>query len=227
MIHKTGIIYASGDEIGENLMPNAQTMELGTANASIGRWRTAGSNTMTRARVLIANSPIGTCYGFQNVGTQTAADASCFGIDNFPTDANETYTISMWARCEKGNTDAFAGFAIYSITYGSGSHETVINNYRVTRLPTTGEWTRCWLTFTTNANTTRNIYIGITTGETSVTTQMCGIKIEKGTVATPWTMNENDWGFVGNDHGFIEKFNGEHPMSVYEGHYEMDEIIEY
>lgn len=50
---------------------------------------------MTKARVLITDSPEGECYGFQNTGVQTPNDASCYGIDSFPIVGNTTYTISM------------------------------------------------------------------------------------------------------------------------------------
>lgn len=38
---------------------------------------------MTKSRIEITDSPIGTCGAFQLVGTQTTTtDTSCFGIDN-------------------------------------------------------------------------------------------------------------------------------------------------
>ena len=176
---------------GENIMPNSKTMSLGSANASTGTWRLAGSNSMTRTRVAIDNSPIGSCYGFQNVGIQTPNDGSCYGIDNFPFEANTEYTISMWARIVSG-TEGYAGFAIAGATFGDGSYSKFEKNYYVTSLSSEGKWIKCWLNFTTNSNTNRNIYIGVTTGDTDVTTQMCGIKIEKGTIVTPWIPNSSD-----------------------------------
>ena len=163
----------------KNLMPNHLVMNLGSANPSTGTWRLAGSNTMTKSRVFIADSPEGECYGFQNSGIQTPNDGSCYGIDNFPLKGNTTYTISMWARITEG-TEGYAGYNIYSIaTEKGGSHSKTEKGYRVTTLPLDGSWVKCWYTFTTNASNTRNIYIGITTGDTSVTTQMCCIHIEE------------------------------------------------
>ena len=108
---KSGIVTVSGIEVGENLMPNSLQMQLGSANASTGTWRLAGSNTMTRSRVQIDDIT----YGFQNVGTQTANDGSCYGIDSFPMVGNTKYTISFDARLTDG-TEGYAGFAIYSCT---------------------------------------------------------------------------------------------------------------
>ena len=164
----------------ENIMPNSLTMELGSANYLTGSWRLAGTSNMDRTRVSISDSPYGSCYGFQNVGIQTANDGSCYGIDGFPTEANTVYTISLFARITSG-TEGYAGFHIYNATHNGGSWTKVDKNYYVTPLNSNGRWTRCWLTFTTDGNTGRNIYIGVTTGSTSVTTQMCCVRIEKGT----------------------------------------------
>ena len=80
---------------------------------------------------------------------------------------NTKYTISFDAKLTDG-TEGYAGFSIYSCTVNGGSYTKVDKNYYVT--PLTKNWTRCWVTFTTNANANRNIYIGITTGDTTVTT---------------------------------------------------------
>ena len=186
-------------------MPNSVNMALGSANVSTGTWRKAGSSTMTKSRVLIEDSPIGKCYGFQNEGIQTPNDGSCYGIDSFPLQAKTQYTISMWARIIEG-TEGYAGFNIYNISsQDNGSHNGVImKNYRVTTLDPNKKWTRCWYTFTTNSSAARNIYIGITTGETSVTTQMCAIKIEKSPIVTQWKPKEEDENY---NQYFINKTN--------------------
>jgi len=223
-VYKNGIVSAGGSGVGENVMPNSLIMDLGSANVSLGRWRTAGSNTMTRARVSIADSPIGSCYGFQNSGTQTANDGSCYGIDNFVFQASTEYTLSFWARTIDG-TGGKAGFAIYSCTYNEGSFDAVEKAYHVTALPDTGEWTRCWQCITTNTSTTRNIYIGITTGSESVTTQMCGVKIELGSHPTPWTPAPSDSIYVGAEHDFIETDGS--IAKFYSDFAEANEFIEY
>lgn len=181
----------NGTLASPNIMPNSATMALGSANASTGTWRLAGSSNMTKTRVAITDSPIGSCYGFQNEGIQTVNDSSCYGIDSFPFETNAEYTISMWARIVSG-TEGYAGYNIYNAGYVTGSHSKVDKNYYVTTLPSDGSWVRCWLNFTTNSTANRNIYIGITTGDTNVTTQMCGIKIEKGNKVSPWSPCPSD-----------------------------------
>lgn len=197
-LSKHGILSTSGI-INPNIMPNSYNMPYGSANPATGTWRNAGSSTMTKARVLIQND----MYGFQNVGIQTPNDASCYGIDNFPLLDNTEYVISMYARIVAG-TEGYAGYNIYYSDDISGSHTKIDKNYRVT--PLTKDWTRCWLHFKTHGGRSdkRNIYIGITTGETEVTTQMCLIKIEQGSILTPWCPNTGDDLYVGNTLGFNE-----------------------
>ena len=164
--------------INQNIMPNSLDMPLGSTDASTGTWRLAGSNNMTRTRVAITDTPEGNGYGFQNSGIQTANDGSCYGINSFPMEANTNYIISMWARITEG-TEGYAGFNVYSSTPIAG-WQVINKNYYSTKLAADGSWTKCWMSFKTNSNTTRNIYIGITTGDTSVTTQMCNVHLEKG-----------------------------------------------
>lgn len=196
---KTGVVQASG-ETNPNLMPNSYIMPLGTSNATTGTWRLAGSNSMTKSRVLIQND----MYGFQNEGIQTPNDGSCYGIDNFNFEPNTNYIISMWARMTSGSGGK-AGYSIQNVEYVDGSHTSVEKNYHVT--PLSYAWTRCWLQFKTNSTANRNIYIGIVTGDTNVTTQMCLIKIEKGTTLTPWCPMQGDADFVAPTSGFNE-YNG-------------------
>ena len=198
-LSKQGVLSTSGD-INPNLMVNSYNMLLDGSSAALGSWRRAGTSYMNQSRVLIQNG----MYGFQNSGIQTGNDGSCYGIDNFPTDASTNYIISMWARIVEG-TEAYAGYNVYAATDVGGSYTKIDKNYRVT--PLTKEWTRCWYEFKTNTSTKRNIYIGITTGETSVTTQMCLVKLEKGSVLTPWCPKEGDTIYTSSEVGFNEFIN--------------------
>ena len=191
----------------ENLMPNSTIMSVGSASASTGSWRVAGSSQMTRSRVAISDSPIGDVYGCQSVGLQTGQDASCWGIDGFPRENGTTYTISAWGRIVGGSsTAAMLGFSIYSGTtldyggtyeqakssdtkyYGSGAYD-----YAGGRLNPNGSWTRIYRTFT-STSTSDNIYVGFNTAKTgnSVTLQLCGVKLEKGDKVTSWCPKNTD-----------------------------------
>ena len=188
-ISKQGVVNTSNfieyNAINPNIIVNSYTMPLGSASASTGTWRLAGTSNMSRSRVLIQDG----MYGFQNSGIQTANDGSCYGIDSYPFEADTDYVISFNARIIDG-TEGYAGYNIYSATYEDGSHTKIDKYYRVTPLST--DWKICWLHFKTNSTLNRNIYIGVTTGDTSVTTQICKVKIEKGSFPTPWIPNIND-----------------------------------
>ena len=191
----------------DNLMPNSTIMSVGSANASTGSWRVAGSSQMTRSRVAISDSPIGDVYGCQSVGLQTGQDASCWGIDGFPRENGTTYTISAWGRIVGGSsTAAMLGFSVYSGTtldyggtygqakssdtkyYGSGAYD-----YAGGQLNPNGSWTRIYRTFT-STSTSDNIYVGFNTAKTgnSVTLQLCGVKLEKGDKVTSWCPKNTD-----------------------------------
>lgn len=191
----------------DNLMPNSTIMSVGSANASTGSWRVAGSSQMTRSRVAISDSPIGDVYGCQSVGLQTGQDASCWGIDSFPRENGTTYTISAWGRIVGGSsTAAMLGFSVYSGTtldyggtygqakssdtkyYGSGAYD-----YAGGQLNPNGSWTRIYRTFT-STSASDNIYVGFNTAKTgnSVTLQLCGIKLEKGDKVTSWCPKSTD-----------------------------------
>lgn len=202
--------YKLNDNInyGENLIPNSLEMQLGTANATTGTWRLAGSNSMTRSRIAIEDTPDGNGYGFQNSGVQTPNDGSCYGIDSFPLEANTPYVISMWGRIIEG-TEGYAGFNVYSSTVTGGSWTKIDKNYYVTPLAPSGGWTKCYMSFQTNAATARNIYIGVTTGESSVTTQICNVHIEKGLIADKIVEDSSGYGHNGTINSTISYENSQ------------------
>lgn len=212
MIHKTGIIYASGDEIGENLLMRA------TTSGSYG------------------SSPIETTFTFTGWDTYAQYNLANDEI-NWNDHVGEYITYRCWMSNDLQTTGTGTGIMLHfryaDSTYQQfgGGKGGAVSSYLAE-----GESGWIWLTVKIPDPTVRTNPTSIIRVQASIrhnsnngvsTVRVKNGKVEFGTVATPWTMNENDWGFVGNNHGFIERFNGEHPMSVYEGHYEMDEIIEY
>lgn len=176
---------------GTNLLVNSKQMQLGTSSWVNGVWRLAGNANMTKSRIEITDSPIGTCGAFQLVGTQTTTtDTSCFGIDNWqPWTTTDYYTISMYARVTSGT--GMAG-----IQNGSGYSKTLVRTNADTTwgsyacLTLTSNWQRIWVVYLPTAISS-NIYIG--GAGTNATIQMCGIKIEKGSKPTDWTPAPHDF----------------------------------
>lgn len=202
MIHKTGIIYASGDEIGENLV-------LDSSNKAVSHL-TAGNE------YICIN--LGQSYMNIPSGSQVTIsfDIELKYLNNSDSATYDNYFL-VYNTNNKGPKQ-IKQVGLGSAIYDGETIGTIIKK-RVSGTTTIVD---------RESPTIQDNYIEFYTGYGSGNVfSISNLKIELGSHATPWTMNENDWGFVGNDHGFIERFNGEHPMSVYEGHYEMDEIIEY
>ena len=233
MIHKTGIIYASGDEIGENLLLDSDTFS--TSEWTINTIFTSSQNREGET-ILSASNTGETSNQWRRIIPKTQ-----FDYNNYP----DGITVSFDFMCDDLaalDHKCICSLQVYNSSgtrvgwYESKNSFTEANYVGSTALED-GVWKRLSCHFT-QANLKVVSSSSYTVSDVSYTTLSFNlvkngsihfkkIKAEAGTVATPWTMNKNDWGFVGNNHGFIERFNGEHPMSVYEGHYEMDEIIEY
>lgn len=181
---------------GRNLLRNSGKMLISTSNYTTGTWRKAGSSTMTCSNVEITDPPK-SCQGvtgaYQAVGAHPSskADAECIGIDNFPyfdSSVGSDIIMSGWARVVGGGDNCYFGFSGYQLNLLNG---TVLNNYWCTKLDSTGEWTRVVIHGKTKAKV-GNVYCGFITGDKSVTVQACGLKFEKGNLATDWTPAPED-----------------------------------
>lgn len=181
---------------GRNLLRNSGKMLIGTSNYTTGTWRKAGSSTMTCSNVEITDPPK-SCQGvtgaYQAVGAHPSskADAECIGIDNFPyfdSSVGSDIIMSGWARVVGGGDNCYFGFSGHQLNLLNG---TVLNNYWCAKLDSTGEWTRVVIHGKTKAKV-GNVYCGFITGDKSVTVQACGLKFEKGNLATDWTPAPED-----------------------------------
>lgn len=181
---------------GRNLLRNSGKMLIGTSNYVTGTWRQAGTSTMTRSHVEITDPPK-SCQGvtgaYQAVGAHPSskADAECIGIDNFPyfdSSVGSDIIMSGWARVVGGGDNCYFGFSGYQLNLLNG---TVLNNYWCTKLDPTGEWTRVVISGKTKAKV-GSVYCGFITGDKLVTVQACGLKFEKGNLATDWTPAPED-----------------------------------
>ena len=181
---------------GRNLLRNSGKMLIGTSNYVTGTWRQAGTSTMTRSHIEITDPPK-SCQGvtgaYQAVGAHPSskADAECIGIDNFPyfdSSVGSDIIMSGWARVVGGGDNCYFGFSGYQLNLLNG---TVLNNYWCTKLDSTGEWTRVVIRGKTKAKVGA-VYCGFITGDKLVTVQACGLKFEKGNLATDWTPAPED-----------------------------------
>ena len=191
---------------GRNLLINSAIFPSGKeltdkSSVSAGVWRAAGVSSMLRSAVDIADPPAecaGCTRAYQAVGIHTEKtnyDTECIGLDNFKYDTDSIYIYSCWARIVGGG-EGYAGFALDNIRRRIDVDGTVkiMNNYSSTKLAADGSWTRITAGFVPSS-LQGNIYIGILTGNTSATVQVCAPTVTKGGAVFPFSPAPEDQQF--------------------------------
>lgn len=200
-------VFSNGRQVyGRNLLRNSvklpYTGNLWTSSWSTGQWRTAGNtsdtNDMVRTNKEITDPPQGdkaTVISYTGILRSSINDISLVAINSIPISGN--VAVSFWARQTSSVDTAFvsAGWSnstgmanMVNTNASTETWETTV--YRKLFLPKDGSWTRFWGTF--NVNNNRNVYIGAGNTGTSAEVQICLVKIETGTIATPWTPAPED-----------------------------------
>lgn len=144
--------------------------------------------------------------------------------------ANQAYTMQLWdidvSHSEK--SEANLGIWVY---WGGGSIS--LFNWKGTSNFTNGHADYLVYTFTpteANANHSNasnawlNIYNSVGYVAGTMNMSIGRWKLEKGSVATPYVLNINDWGYFPTTHGFVEQGN---IMSIYEDRVQAKEFIEW
>lgn len=196
-------VFSNGRQVyGRNLLRNSDKLPYsGTWNNSwsTGQWRIAGNTTdtddMKRTIKEITDPPQGneaTVISYAGILRSSVNDISLVAINNVPISSN--VTVSFWARQTSSVDTAFVS-AYWSGTPGmvntnASTEGWLSTTYRELLLPKDGSWTRFWGTF--NVNNNGNVYIGAGNTGTSAEVQICLVKIETGTMATPWTLAPED-----------------------------------
>ena len=213
-IYKTGIVEASGENIGANLLTN--THEFIT---------TSGGQGLTTDRwngFIIRHLAPRTGTSYREV---------CAYNGFIPVVSGGSYTQSFWA---KGTGYLTVHFYSGNIACATNKSSTGVNNTATdgnTAIYLTSEWVRYWVTHTlkTSSDTpaNKNILLRLWDNDGANEVYVCGWKCEVGSIATSWCMNPNDAGYVGNHHGLIERSGVAIPASFYTNHIETNEFIEY
>lgn len=209
---KNGIIAANGYNIGENILMGTHRKEYSTtANTVHDRdlgLLSGGSGGNGKFSIIEEDVPVGV-YSY-NITNNTSGNRD-FQQGGIPFEVGQKYTCSFWAKgsgtCLYRSWNRTTGKAVFSKTW-----------------TLTSDWEYYTHTFTATQAQQDNdctFHLGVS-GSSSI--KICGMKLEKGEIATPWNLNSNDWGFVGDKHGIIE--TGNH-MSIYSNHIQTTEFIEY
>lgn len=199
-ITKSGILYADGAGIGENLIINSNAAEFGDEYDSTHHWINWANATdrtienIDGKRWFHCKSPTSDKYGgfIQNSSidevefkpdTDYTVSATWFSS----ADCNCRFWLHMQSSEGGGNISQPVGIVVvtsipirYSFTFNSGHHSTyTIDKFRLMMGP---------------AYTTEGIDVYFT-----------DVKLEEGTVLTPWNPSIHDDLYVGSDIGFDEE----------------------
>lgn len=164
---------------GTNILRGTNTVTtLGSSSSwANSTWRSAGGGTGSRSIINISDAPNGDIKkGIQIVGDDTDTTTA---QDNIPVTEGATYTISCYAK----------GTGSMRLQVGRSPYSAIIHT-----LDNVTKWTKYSITFVAGDGN------GVTDGKTNVyfgnrgtgTLQMCGFKMELGTVATDWTPSPYD-----------------------------------
>lgn len=196
-------VFSNGRQVyGRNLLRNSSKLPYSGSwgdSWSTGQWRIAGNTTdtddMERTSKEITDPPQGnkaTAISYTGILRSSVNDISLVAINNVPISGD--VTVSFWAR-QTSSVDTSFVSAYWS--GGSGMANTNASTevwrttpYREFFLPKDGSWTRFWATF--NLHNNGNIYIGAGNTGTSAEVQICLVKIETGTTATPYSLAPED-----------------------------------
>lgn len=214
--NKSGIIYASGENTRSETLTNENGVELVDESGNslfVSKPSINDNLLLTEAAVY---SP--TAYLAYKI--------------NFPTNLveGETYTIQFWDIdvSHTGKTENALGIDVY---WGGGSlrmkywHGTdYFTNGHADYLVGTFTVTSAQASHNTAVNQWFNIYNSVGNADGTRNMHIGAWKLEYGDTPTAWCMNPNDWGYVGNNHGFIETGD---KMSVYKSHIQTTEFIEW
>ena len=164
--------------INPNLLYNTSSPTVNTStNGMAGYWR---KNSTSATAVAITDSPSPDIAKYINIPANTSTSTRYVDHNNIPIASGQTYTISVWAK----------GTGSFIMRVGNGSP------YKEATYTLTNTWTRYTLTFnavsgstagTDNArssNERTNVFFGTPAGNGAV--QFCGMKMEKGSSATPY-----------------------------------------
>lgn len=166
---------------GRNISLGTSVMTIGTGGYASSQWRRFSTGTLE-------NTDITDFSGiFNGVKITITNETSQVGVvqDNVPLNKGEQYTVSFWARCVSGDSCTI-GVQCYS---RSGDADTTV----LYTVPST--WTRIVKVAKNKPladNTFTSPLIVLRPSGMGTAVEICGIKLEKGTVATDWTQAPED-----------------------------------
>lgn len=208
---KTGIVYAIGKIFNDNILTNTKDFIIPSGGASAA---------------LTADTYNGFIIRHYSAREGSSYRELAF-YNNFVDVVSEgSYTQSFWAKGSgKVRCHFYGGNIGVARNVSSQNVVTTASDGNI-EITLSSDWQRYWVTHTlkssTNTPTKKHVLLRVMDGTNEV--YVCGWKLEEGNIATPWTMNPNDWGYIENQHGFLETGD---IMSMFDTHIRANEFIEY
>ena len=193
-----GLIHAEGNDVGENLLLNSSfTNDYTKWSKESSGWELVNEDGFLCAHVITALQTTRHCY--QNVLPR---------IDT--TGTSTVYTVSGWIKCKnlvKGTTNPMCEYYFGGSYNDNGTSRwlgatTVSGKYNFWDISDAGWVYRTWVMRFNQIPTVMNfnIYFRDATGDL----YFRDLKLEKGSVATPWIPNPNDDIYTDAENGFFE-----------------------
>lgn len=195
-INKNGVWSADGSEINENLVTSLTGSAYGSGERSQLSWCNLSGGNGTNTIVRDESAPIGNYVCRFAGNTSGNKDAAQYDTDN-PYELSGKYTMSA---LYKGHGTSL--LRIWNRTTGKQSVA------KSTAFNTNGAWKLITYTFDAPSDANGTNVIGFLFGITgSSEADMCGMKVEEGSVATPWIPNISEEIYISNEQGFNEGYN--------------------
>lgn len=137
--------------------------------------------------------------------------------------SGKTYCYSCWIRSTVEDSWDYSSLGHFQTWTSSASHNRSALTYIMPNVPA-NKWVQVAQTFVPSANCEfRSFFIYF--ANTSQSIWVADIKLEEGSVPTPWIPNSGDSSFTSNNQGLIE--NDGSGFKIYDDYIQATNIIEY
>ena len=212
---KTGVISAGGDVINPNLL----AIQLDNTH-----WPAWGYDIGTREKVIIN----GKTWAHVAQGSEETRYGGFYcdpAYNLIVIDPTKRYTWSCTAMAGNATNAEIILWNHWRSTEGGANLAQYTQRFNLTKEPTRIIWTMPQYTHATYTVNRINLMMGSYKADNEI--YFTDVKFEEGTTGTAWLPHENEIGSINGGHGMIERTVVTPPSSIYEGHIEAVEFIEF
>lgn len=185
----------NGDTVPGSEILRIQTLDYASANIGaknlLKNTKTLGSGFSKPAKATINAQYLGPAvYKNEFVGGSYAEDLRCNNV--ITPSPGSYYTLSFYAKGAGEIDSYFHPDTCESSINSQGGKSDSADGYSIFSL--SDNWERYWVTWKTktDASGAKNVIVCRQRGADNSTVYICGVKLEEGETATPWTANQED-----------------------------------